>query len=281
MKNAKAVTAVTLGRALLVRAFSLPVNAFGILPGAKVNVIADLTKKLYYFTLFFTGRTRKGIAYCSTPLGHLLIPYEDGSFYYMREILVEEIYDKPWKDETFDLIIDVGAHVGIFTLKASKKGEKVLAFEPHPINYLLLVKNIELNTLSNVLTFKLAISDRAGIVDLYEGRFSGSASLKALPGRRKAGIKVKCDTLDNIVGQMNLDLSDMSVFLKVDVEGSEMEVLRGASYVLRSAKRMKVSCASYHYAGEILEVGRLLRKMGFRVFKSNNYIIYAERRNAD
>jgi hypothetical protein len=64
---------------------------------------------------------------------------------------------------------------------------------------LLFVENIKLIMLNNVLPLKLAISDKAGVVNLYEGRLSGSASLKALLGRRRANIKVRVDILDNII----------------------------------------------------------------------------------
>jgi predicted CoA-binding protein len=67
----------------------------------------------------------------------------------------------------------------------------------------------------------------------------------------------------------------MSILLKVDVEGSEVEVLRGASKILTSAKNVKISCASYHYTDEIYDVSRLLHKMGFKILVSRNYIIYA------
>jgi predicted RNA methylase len=180
--------------------------------------------------------------------------YEDGSFYYIKEIFIDEIYDKLWRDETFDLIIDAGAHVGIFTLKAAKKGRKILALEPHPINYLLLVENIRINTLNNVLPFKSALSEWVGVADLYEG--------------------------DNVViNRLNLNPINLHILLKVYVEGSEVEVLRGVHKVLTTAKEVRVSCASYHYEGEALDVSRLLRGMGFKTLISEGYIVYAIRRD--
>jgi FkbM family methyltransferase len=142
------------------------------------------------------------------------------------------------------------------------------------------MENIRINSLNNVSPFKLALSDRVGIADLYEGRFSGSVSLKALPERRRTSIKVKVDTLDNVViNCLKLNPINLHILLKVDVEGSEVEVLRGAHKVLTTAKDVKVSCASYHYEGEALDVSRLLRGMGFKTLISGGYIVYAIRRD--
>jgi FkbM family methyltransferase len=268
-----------LGRMLLNKLFSILINALNKLVHAEAINIVNITKKIYYFTLFFSGKVGKFLAYCKTPLGHLFIPYEDGSFYYIKEILVEEIYDRLWRNETFDLIIDIGAHVGIFTLKVAKRGRMILAFEPHPVNYLIFSKNVKYNMLNNVIPLRLALSDGPGVTYLYEGRFSGSASIKPLLGRHATSIKVQVDTLDNVVSKLypNLNITEISVFIKLDAEVSEVEILRGSSKLLTTAKRIKISCASYHYPDEVIQVYNFLKKMGFKILVSKNNIVYAEK----
>jgi hypothetical protein len=73
---------------------SLLVNILNRLSCFKQNITTDFTKKLHYFTLYFSGKAGKTVAYCSLPLGHLFIPYEDGSFYCIKEIFIDGIYDK-------------------------------------------------------------------------------------------------------------------------------------------------------------------------------------------
>jgi len=272
------MNSMALGRKFLNRTSSLLINIFDGLSHSKQNAMTDFARRLHYFACYYSGKRGKTLAYCRTPLGHLFIPYEDGSFYCLKEVFIDEIYERPWRGRTFDLIIDAGAHVGIFVLKVARSGGMVLAFEPHPINYLLLVENIKLNALNNVIPFKLALFDRAGVVSLFEGRFSGSASLKALPGRRRTSIKVKVDSLDNVMTSLNLDPTALRILLKVDVEGSEVEVLQGARKVLTMAKEAMVSVASYHYEGEGTHVCSLLEEMGFEVIFSDN-IVYAKKKH--
>ena len=69
-----------------------------------------------------------------------------------------------------DVVVDLGANMGYFTLLAARlvgKEGKVYAFEPEPINYSLLVKNVELNGYDNVVTVPKAVSHQSGIVRLF------------------------------------------------------------------------------------------------------------------
>jgi hypothetical protein len=75
---------------------------------------------------------------------------------------------------------------------------------------------------------------------------------------------------------LNLDPTALRILLKVDVEGSEVEVLQGARKVLTMAKEAMVSVASYHYEGEGTHVCGLLEEMGFEVVFSGN-IVYAKK----
>jgi len=68
------------------------------------------------------------------PVGVVLLPSGDESIFH--EIYLDEVYDKFYEIRKDDVVIDVGAHVGLFTLKAAKSGAKVVvAIEPHPFNY--------------------------------------------------------------------------------------------------------------------------------------------------
>jgi len=87
-----------------------------------------------------------------------------------NEIFVDNVYERFFKPTKGSTIIDVGAHIGFFAIKASRfVGKKglVVALEPHPINYRLLTYNIKLNKATNVVPFKVAAGSYSGIAKMY------------------------------------------------------------------------------------------------------------------
>lgn len=141
-----------------------------------------------------------------------------------------------------DIVIDVGAFVGMFTMKAAELvGDRglVVAIEPDPGNLALLQHNIETYNLRNVKIIGKAALDRATKARLFLSNCSGCHSLSY---RHKNYIEVEADTLDNIVSELGLDHVD---FIKIDAEGVELEILRGSERIL-SSPGVKLSIASYH-----------------------------------
>ena len=62
--------------------------------------------------------------------------------------------------EPNDIVFDVGAHMGFFTLKVAKHVKEVIAFEPDPYNLHYLLFNVKLNKLTNVRVFRLALGEK-------------------------------------------------------------------------------------------------------------------------
>jgi FkbM family methyltransferase len=137
-----------------------------------------------------------------------------------------------------DLVADVGANVGYLTsLAAARAGRdgRVLAFEPHPQVYELLERNSARwrdRGVDKVELHRAALSDRRGEGTLVAGpSFEGNMGLAALASDEPvtAGsetIAVQLARLDETVGDERLGL------LKIDVEGNEPDVLRGAERLL-------------------------------------------------
>lgn len=144
------------------------------------------------------------------------------------------------------VVLDIGAHVGIYTLLISKLvGEKgcVVAFEPSPQIYRRLQGNIEKNHILNIVAENIAVADYVGEVTLFNPsrgsifRFkivscpqihlhgTGSSILKQGKGEK---ITVKCTTLDHYCKTHNLNPD----LIKIDVEGAEMHVIKGAEKTL-------------------------------------------------
>ncbi|MFA6490151.1 MAG: FkbM family methyltransferase [Candidatus Micrarchaeia archaeon] len=144
------------------------------------------------------------------------------------------------------VFIDAGANVGAFSLVAARMGaRRIYAFEPLFPTYKVLCRNIIANGLSGkVVPINCALGEAAGSGKLsYSTSCDGGASLVALGSRRHA-MQVKIRTVDGFMAKRGrLD------FLKIDVEGFEAEVLRGARKTL--ARFKPVLCFSaYHLPGD-------------------------------
>jgi FkbM family methyltransferase len=136
------------------------------------------------------------------------------------------------------IVVDVGAHFGRYTLIASKRvgpTGKVVSIEAHTKNFEMLNKNIKLNKLSNVLSLNYAAYSKADVLKLnlpYEG-LSNSIYNTLMSNRFEASKyqEIKADRLDNLLqsNHINLGLVD---WIKIDVEGAELEVLKGATSIL-------------------------------------------------
>lgn len=176
-------------------------------------------------------------------------------------ILYNEVYTKYLRISHDDIVVDVGAHIGIFTLYAARMGKMVIAVEPEPRNYKWLFINTRLNNIKNAKLLNIALSDFDGEAYLYVSSISTEHTL--LPNVTTStkdvvgSVLVPVRRLDSVLREY-VDEDD-ELFIKVDVEGAELNVLRGFS--LRNP--VKFSIAAYHYPEEYRLIYKYLRKMGF------------------
>lgn len=132
--------------------------------------------------------------------------------------------------------VDVGANIGMHTVAAggALKGEgRIVAFEPFPSTAALLDENIWNNGLSEICEVHVAaIADGQDERSFFLGRTSGHHSLypldkTAVRGGGAREVRVKVDTLDEVLGaETHVDL------IKIDAEGAELDVVRGAKGIL-------------------------------------------------
>lgn len=124
-----------------------------------------------------------------------------------------------------DIVVDIGAQIGVFTVFASKlapKG-KVLAYEPHPENYRLLSQNTSLNDCNNVKLFQMAVGKNNGkhatrlFINLKN---SGGHSTTSATGN--TATRVQQTSLSQIVQTHKIKRIN---YLKIDTEGSEYNIL--------------------------------------------------------
>ena len=133
-----------------------------------------------------------------------------------------------------DTVIDIGAHIGRYTITSSKQVGKtgtVVAIEADPDNFQLLKRNIALNNLTNVLPLNYAVFSTRTRMKLYEQ--SASAKYNSLmltrAAKTKNYVEVNADTLDSI---LKLNEVNQVNWIKIDVEGAEFEVLKGSTKTL-------------------------------------------------
>lgn len=129
-----------------------------------------------------------------------------------------------------DIFLDVGAHVGKYTVLAARKvGDKglVVAIEPHPENYRTLIENVRINGLNNVIALNIAAWSEESTLRLFVGDEHGHHSVKKDFGL--GFINVQAKALDNVLNELKIKRVN---FIKVDVEGAELEVLKGLSETL-------------------------------------------------
>jgi FkbM family methyltransferase len=144
-----------------------------------------------------------------------------GSYEYDKRILFETMVSEGFT------VFDVGAHVGFYTLLASTavgaEGQ-VVAFEPVPRNLSYLRRHLQLNHIENVTVVEAAVSDTPGIAQFDQGQDSHVGHISS-----QGALQVRAVTLDALIATGEVPRPDC---IKVDVEGAELAVLRGAEGTL-------------------------------------------------
>ena len=129
--------------------------------------------------------------------------------------------------------VDVGANIGSHAINAARlvgSTGSVFAFEADPDTYHLLSENIESNGLRNIVLRQTCVSDHVGTLSFYKHKDSAKSSI--VDRGEKLSVTLPSDTLDNLIpANKKIDV------LKVDVEGAELSVLRGAHAILNDHRR--------------------------------------------
>lgn len=171
---------------------------------------------------------------------------------FMDQILFQGIYDYPplLADRTIEVLFDVGANCGFYALSCCRRIETLRAFcfEPHPATFAKLNRNVAVNRLADrVVPVQAAAGAQAGecILKVSEessmGVVAGSAvQLADTTGRLMpvTEVKVPLLTLDEFAAGRRT-FPDL---IKVDVEGFEVEVLKGATECLHYARYAVIEC---------------------------------------
>jgi FkbM family methyltransferase len=188
-------------------------------------------------------RTLKPFKVKRPHLIRIVVPQYDYMFYVRpdKEDLAtyEHAIFELFKPKQQDIFIDIGAHIGRYSLIAAKRvgsWGRVISIEAHPENFEILMKNIALNRLYNVTAVNSVVTSEKGKAKLYQsGHDQGFTIYNTIMTQRATAsedfLEVEANTLDNILESKNIKEVN---WIKIDVEGAELEVLKGASKTLKS-----------------------------------------------
>jgi len=158
-----------------------------------------------------------------------------------------------------DVVYDIGANVGFYTLIASFLAKKVYAFEPLPKNIAYLKEHIALNNRRNVEVLPFAVADVNSKVSFLEG----SSSLDGKIGDGK--MFVDCITLDK------LSITPPTI-IKIDVEGKELELLEGGKNLLMKYKpKLFLATHNDELKSNCME---FLKKVGYEIKEGGKGELY-------
>jgi len=194
-------------------------------------------------------------------------------------LVINSTYNGSYPFKRGDIVVDAGARIGVFSAKISAAlGEegRIIAIEPEPRNFACLRKNIEANRLNNVVAIQKALWSQKQQLDMY---LSGNAAAHsmyhdAFYGSTGDTIRVEADTLDGILEELDIASVD---FIKMDIEGSEIEALKGMPKALNS--QVQLAIAAYHpVKGQLAHtvIASGLTQLGFRTTFADG-IVHAHR----
>jgi len=178
-----------------------------------------------------------------------------------------------------DVVFDVGTNIGTISNWFANRTQHVHGFEPHPDNLQMTNDQIVLRKTTNITLSQLALGSEPGTLQLHVKSFHGHHSLgdtSVSPTVEK--IDVEVETVDRYCASNGIERID---FLKIDVEGFEEDVLRGATTML---KNKNVGLVLFEVRRTILEsIGKkgedifaLLMEQGYNVFTLDGRTLTAE-----
>tara|TARA_B100001057_G_scaffold305074_1_gene305225 strand:- start:578 stop:1345 length:768 start_codon:yes stop_codon:yes gene_type:complete len=200
----------------------------------KLPIFKRLIPSIYKKYIFFTKKYFKeiivdGIIY-DLDLRHFI----DRRFFF-HKVYEQELFSPMLKiinNNNIDYFFDIGSCWGVYSLRLSniKKHLNILAFEPISKNITRLKNSINKNNIKNIKVFHTAIGSNKGMIELGATE-NYSPNYKINEKKSVIVEKSKIDSLDNL-----FSVTNKQIILKIDTEGFELSVLKGADSLLRNNK---------------------------------------------
>ncbi len=168
------------------------------------------------------------------------------------------------------IFADVGAHVGQYTLMAAARRMEAHAFEPDPVNFAYLSRNVQLNHLTVTLNH-CAVTDYSGHALLFPYgnetiRNNSLRKVESAPASSRSAITTPVVHLDGYFAGRHHEIA----IVKADVEGAELNVLKGAQEILSHSRPILilevVACNTQAYGYTAYDLKQFLRGFGYQFY---------------
>jgi FkbM family methyltransferase len=186
------------------------------------------------------------------------------------------LFTKHFPNGPIDILVDAGAFIGSFCLVAAKKNpniKKIMAFEPDPLTFSILKKNFQLNEIQDFELFTTGLWGKKETLSFFSNQKLASSVFKNENETGESVVKVEVDSLDNLLH----GVSGKRIFVKMNIEGAEMEALIGSKATIENNKVHLAIAADHAVGGELTQkrVENICENMGLSIttFKTGNCII--------
>lgn len=230
-------------------------------------------KNWYIYPKIYFKLTKKEYAIFETKFGQKIkIRVNSTDLMALTHVwLIEEYAKKNFDIKLSDTVIDVGAHIGLFTLYASQscKIGNIYSYEPVKENFEILKENMNINNLKNVKIFNLAVSNSNSTITLF---MNNDESGHSMFSESSENIIVKSTSLmkifdDNKIKECN--------FLKLDCEGAEYEIIEKLpSTYFEMIEKIIIEYHMVDSHPELLE--KLQNKLSANNFKFETKILFSD-----
>ncbi|MEM0541966.1 FkbM family methyltransferase [Flavobacterium sp. j3] len=240
--------------------------------------------KLFYYSLFkskniaFELVEKNGFIVYKTTFNAISLYTKEALYPIVDDF---NYYQHFYKVKTGDIVIDAGAncgHLSIFFSKLVGQNGKIFAFEPDKFNIERIKHNIVLNPdlADNIKIEEVLLWDKNELIDFHEAGTVGSSAIWKPDA--ESCVKKQAVTIDSWVAANNIDKLD---FIKMDIEGAEIEALAGCVNTIKELKP-NFAIASYHIVNKemtYIKVEQFFKAINYPCktvrFRGNEIITFA------
>ena len=243
---------------------------------SKVRILVrswKILKNWYLYPLVYFKLTKKDYVIFETRSGlKIKIRVNSTDLMALTHVwMIQEYSDDDFPISNDDVIIDVGAHIGLFALFASQfcKNGKIFCYEPIKENYKILIENIEMNQIQNIFPNNLAVTKETSRVKIF---LNDDQSGHSMFTQNKNFVEVDSKSLSDIFIDNGIKECD---FLKLDCEGAEYEIVESISSDLFT--KINKTAIEYHMVDtkpELLE--QLINKLKQFSFSVHTRSLFAD-----
>lgn len=186
---------------------------------------------------------------------------------------------KDFKIKKDNIVLDIGAHIGLFSILAAKSASngKVYAFEPAEENFKLLLENTNLNRLNNIELIKKAVAGESGVREFALSKDDPAGHAIPYEETNRQKINVQSTSLNDFLKEKDINKVD---FLKMDCEGAEYEIFYSCSdETLDKIDKISMEYHNVDTGKNVSRIKSFLEEKGFKVLIKNkgDNMLYAKR----